>query len=559
MTPGPSAEAINSGALFLSGAGDPRELLAWGTRRLGEAGYGSHESRILLQWALGVDSLLQAPTMVPPRAAERFRSAIHQRRAGAPLQHVTGEMHFRHLTLPAGPGVFVVRPETEALVDLVAEALAEPVDPTSSDQPVVGSSSAADQPVAGSAGARRRVVVDLCTGSGAIGLAVATEIPGVQVHAVELSALAAAYARRSYDRYQAELAAGSAFDLTVGDALTAVPAPVGEVDVVVANPPYVPSGAQLPADVRADPAEALFGGGEDGLIVPRGLVRRAAELLRPGGTLLMEHDETQGAALRAEAAEAGFVAVETLPDLAGRDRYLQALLPSPASAGPVLTDSVSDSVSAAATAVARGDLIVLPTDTVYGIAANPFDARAVDRLLSAKGRTETAPPPVLVADAAAALDLVDWSRVASRADVEALAAAFWPGALTLVVPTIADLGWDITTHGGTVAVRVPDDPLAREVLAKTGPLAVTSANPTGRPPATDVQRARSYFDESASPEPAAPERHPGAPTVAVFLDGGPSPRSIPSTIVALTSQHPTLLRAGALEWDEILAALPAAE
>lgn len=290
------------------GEGSPRhwareygtgELLAWGRGRLGslEGGDPAQEARILLEWAMGVGSLWAAPRTVGARAAERFRSGVAQRRAGIPLQHVVGRMWFRGLTLLARPGVFVVRPETES---------------------VAGEAVAAARAVhEGGAGA---LVVDLCTGSGAIALAVATEVPGSRVVAVDLDPAAVDLARANVDAV-----APGRVRVVHGDAMSALAGLQGSVDVVVSNPPYVPgSRAPTQREALADPDVALFGGGEDGLVVPRGIVHRSAALLRPGGVLVVEHAESQAAPMRAFAQQEGFTGVRTGRDLAGRERMLLA-------------------------------------------------------------------------------------------------------------------------------------------------------------------------------------------------------------------------------------------
>lgn len=177
-------------------------------------------------------------------------------------------------------------------------------------------------------------------------------------------------------------------------------------------------------------------------------------------------------------------------------------------------------------AITQGDLIVIPTDTVYGIAADPFSSTAVDRLLVAKGRSLTMPPPILVADMEQAL---------SVAQVPGSLQALWPGAVTVIVKPIKKLGWEAET----VAIRVPDLQSTRSLLDETGPLAVTSANITGMPPATTIEMAQEYFGDS----------------VAVYIDGGESPLGLASTIVDLTGVTPTLVRRGAVEWDDVMAAL----
>lgn len=289
---------------FRPGTVPQHRLLAWGQARLAHAGKGGHEARLLLEWALGVDSLLRAPTEVGQRAAERYRSAIAQRCRSFPLQHITGQMHFRGLTLQAGPGVFAVRPETELLVELALDELSR-ARPRESSGGVLA-------------------LADLCAGSGAIGLALAVEAPGIAVTAVELSGVAVAYARRNLERYRESLAPGSAYELIEADATRALAGSEGSFALVVTNPPYVPGQPSLVGDVLFDPEMALYGGGEDGLIIPRGVARRALELLCPGGILLMEHAESQDRALADFALESGFTEVRTLPDLTGRPRFLRA-------------------------------------------------------------------------------------------------------------------------------------------------------------------------------------------------------------------------------------------
>lgn len=287
------------------------QLLTWGRNRLASGAKGKHEARILLEWALDVDSLLKAAPEVGQRAAERYRSAIMQRCRGFPLQHIMGEMYFRNLTLQAGPGVFVVRPETETLVDIAAELIAGQRKPARQSQ---------NRPGQG----ERWMVIDLCAGSGAVGLSIATEISKVDVTGVELSPVAAAYARRNFGKYEKLLAAGSDYRVVVGDATIALEGQEGQMNMVVSNPPYVPGVPPLSGDLLFDPEMALYGGGEDGLVIPRGIVSRAHELLVPGGWLVMEHAEDQGSALVKIAGDNGFREAQTRQDLTGRNRFLVA-------------------------------------------------------------------------------------------------------------------------------------------------------------------------------------------------------------------------------------------
>lgn len=188
-------------------------------------------------------------------------------------------------------------------------------------------------------------------------------------------------------------------------------------------------------------------------------------------------------------------------------------------------------IAAAALAVQRGQLVVLPTDTVYGVGADAFDAAAVRRLLAAKGRGRDMPPPVLVS----APTTLDALAVGVPAYARALIEELWPGPLTLVCRQQPSLQWDLGDTRGTVAVRMPDHLVALELLARTGPLAVSSANRTGLDAATDADRAEAMLGES----------------VAVLLDGGPTPGVVPSTILDATGDTGRVLRVGAIGLDRL--------
>lgn len=196
-------------------------------------------------------------------------------------------------------------------------------------------------------------------------------------------------------------------------------------------------------------------------------------------------------------------------------------------------------LAAATTAVRAGELVVLPTDTVYGLGADAFDPVAVARLLEAKGRGREMPPPVLVGSPATldalASQLPEWARL--------LVEHYWPGPLTIVVRQQGSLQWDLGETRGTVAVRMPHDKVALELLARTGPLAVSSANLTGMPAATDADQAAEMLSAQVS----------------VILDGGPTSDDRPSTIVDCTGAQPRVLRVGAISPEELRTVLAEAE
>jgi L-threonylcarbamoyladenylate synthase len=183
-------------------------------------------------------------------------------------------------------------------------------------------------------------------------------------------------------------------------------------------------------------------------------------------------------------------------------------------------------IAAATTAILGGELVVLPTDTVYGLGADAFSPAAVSRLLTAKGRGRDMPPPVLVGTVRAAAALVE----DLGPDGQRLIDEFWPGGLTIVCRAARTLKWDLGDTKGTVAIRMPEDAVALDLLRETGPMAVSSANLTGLPAATTAVLARDQLGDAAS----------------IYLDNGTAPGGVASTIVDLTGPQPRLLRRGAI-------------
>jgi release factor glutamine methyltransferase len=283
-----------------------RPLLISAAGQLREVGVTSPEqdARQLLAYAAGIE-LARLPLLdaVEDAQASHFQTLINKRARRIPLQHLTGRAHFRYLEVEVGPGVFVPRPETEVMTGWAIEQL----------RPMV---------YAVTRGQSRHlpVAVELGTGSGAVAKAIATELTGTRVHAVEVSEEAAAYAARNL--------ADTTVELYVQDMIGALPELNGTVDLVIANPPYIPLDAfeSVVPEVRDhDPALALFSG-QDGLDAIRVVVSEAARLLRPTGLLCIEHADVQGeSAQQIVIQHGGFAGVRDHSDLAGRPRFVTAI------------------------------------------------------------------------------------------------------------------------------------------------------------------------------------------------------------------------------------------
>jgi release factor glutamine methyltransferase len=253
----------------------------------------SADARELVSFVLEIPkNRLATVTGITQDQVSRVRGLAADRAKRVPLQHLTGRAPFRHLDLAVGPGVFVPRPETESMVGWGLDRLADTL-----------------------AGNPTPLVVDLCAGSGAIALSVAYEHPGARVAAVERLPGALSWLRRN--------AACSSIEIVDGDATSPeiLSDLDGRVDLVLCNPPYVPSASPVAPEVADhDPAPAVFAG-TDGLAVIRGILPRAAALLRPGGALAIEHDDSHGEAVPALLRAAGFAEVADHRDLTGRPRF----------------------------------------------------------------------------------------------------------------------------------------------------------------------------------------------------------------------------------------------
>lgn len=235
----------------------------------------------------------------------RFDEFVVRRAGREPLQHITGHAPFRYIDVHVGPGVFVPRPETETVVQSAIDWIQE-------------HQLACPR------------VVDLCAGSGVVGLSVCAEIPGAHVWAVELDGRAAQWTLRNRDELAVSMPQiAENYHLTIADATSPLTLSEldGTVDVVISNPPYIPA-TDIPEQIETrdyDPDLALYGGSADGMMIPEAIITRSAALLRHGGILAMEHDVTQGDRTRMFASACGFATATTCADLTGRPRYLFAV------------------------------------------------------------------------------------------------------------------------------------------------------------------------------------------------------------------------------------------
>ncbi|MGG5173742.1 peptide chain release factor N(5)-glutamine methyltransferase [Pseudarthrobacter sp. J1763] len=258
-----------------------------------------NDAELLADHLMGVGlGRLRALMLTDTPAPQGYADLVAERAHRTPLQHITGVAYFRHLELSVGPGVFVPRPETESVVQLVIDH---------------------------AQGLRRPVIVDLGTGSGAIAASVATEIPGSEVYAVELSPLAFAWAERNLKPL--------GVNLVQGDLRTAFEELDGVVDIVVSNPPYIPAEAipHEPEVALHDPQIALYGGGADGMELPTAAAATAARLLQNGGYFVMEHAEVQSEWIAEHLRSQGcWTDVQSHQDLNSRERATSAILRRPA-------------------------------------------------------------------------------------------------------------------------------------------------------------------------------------------------------------------------------------
>ncbi|MDI7276332.1 MAG: peptide chain release factor N(5)-glutamine methyltransferase [Anaerolineae bacterium] len=498
---------------------DVRTALREGARALAEAGCDEPrlDAELLLAHALGVTRthLLTHPEQrLTPAEEGAFRAAVARRQEREPLAYVVGKREFYGLDLVVDRRVLVPRPESELIVErLLAFAARRPI----------------------------TTVWDVGTGSGALALAVAHSLPGARVVASDVSAAALDVAAVNRDR----LGLSRQVKLVRADLLAAAGGPI---DAVVANLPYLSSeeyAQAMPEVSRFEPPVALDAG-PTGLEAVARLLAQAAWLEPAPALLLIEIGAAQGP--EAEALARRFFPAHSVAlrkDLAGLDRVLEIeagpVRPPGAAEGPGgVLPADPGSIAFAAEALRRGEVVAFPTDTVYGLGAALFRESAIRALYEIKGRPEVKAIPLLLADAA------DLGGVVAH--VPPLAAGlvrrYWPGPLTLVMQAGPEVPQAVLAGGSTVAVRVPDHPVARALIRAVGaPLATTSANRSGAPEALTASEVVEQLGHGAR----------------WVIDGGRSPGGRPSTVVDLSVEPPAIRRPGAVPVEELLPLLKCGE
>lgn len=454
----------------------------------------------------------------------RMHDYVIRRAKGEPLQYIVGRTSFRFIEVECEPEVLIPRPETELLVDIAFEGL---------------DAAAAVEP---------KRVLEIGCGTGCVSCAVASERPGVQVVATDISPAAAALAKKNRDA----LGLSSAVDIVLCDLASGVaPELMGTFAVMISNPPYIPEAVMraLPFEVaNFEPALALAGG-EDGLDVYRRLLEVAPRALMPGGLFACElHEDCLEAAADLARQQGVWKAVEIRQDLAHRNRFLVATLAGelPAKqeeqkpAGRIVSCDQNEPAEAvledAAQVLVNSGVVIMPTDSVYGIgcAATPNNP-AYQRIFDIKKRDLAQSLPLVIADAT---DLVNLGS-GIQPWAQRLADAFWPGALTLVVKASAAVPAQYQRSDGTVALRVPNSELVRELARRVGPIALTSANTHGvAAPATSDDIERRLADAAD-----------------LTLTAGPTPQGLSSTIIDATEAEPKIVRQGPIDADAIAAIL----
>lgn len=485
----------------LAGTVSWAELRVETERRLAAADLDG-DARIEARWIVGevtgattsqeladVDAMLATV-----RGVAKLDAMVDRRLRGEPIQYVLGRWAFRELDLLIDPRVLIPRPETEVVAGQALDELDRVA------------------PVGG-------VLVDLGCGSGAIGLSVVAERSPRQVVLTDIDAGALAVARANLAGLGIR---GGVVDVHEGSWFAALPVELaGRIDVIVSNPPYIGRDESLPESVTRWEPEVALRADDRGLADLVHIVETAALWLHPGGSLVLEMASDQVPDIIDAAGAAGFAA-EAFADLAGRQRGVVARLSGPSGAAAAAGD-----VDRIVTALRAGEVVLLPTDTVYGIAADPSQPDATAELFRLKDRPNGVPVALLVSSVEQARELIAFDE-----RIEEMADAHWPGALTIVgSATEAGRRLHLGDTGGTVGVRCPDHALCRAVAERFGPIAVTSANRHGEPTFTDPDAAVAAF-----------------PDIAVAIDGGLL-EGAASTVVDATMAELTVLRQGEVVID----------
>lgn len=508
-----------------------RRMLDWCTDYLGRK--GEERPRLSAEWLLSdacglsrVELYTNIDRQLTPDELHAMHDGVLRRAAGEPLQYVTGEMPFRHIVLRCEPGVLIPRPETEVLVDAALEGVDR----------------------ASAAGAAEPRVLEIGCGTGCISCSIASERPDTYVVATDIAPQAVRLAERNAEALglerrvsiiESDLADG------VDDAL------MGTFSVLVSNPPYIPSDVvpTLPHEVEGFEPHLALDGGPDGLDVFRRLLELAPRALAPGGAFCCElFEDNVNAAADLCREQGGWDSVEVREDLTHRPRVLVARregdlaavanlerLAEPEKVLPVDQDTPDrDVLLRAADVLKDGGVLVMPTDSVYGIgcAALP-DNPAHERIFEIKRRDRAQTLPWLVASpddvARYGADVPEWAFELAR--------AFWPGALTLVVEASEAVPEEYRrADTQTIALRCPDSNLVRILCSLVGvPLATTSANTHGEAAATSGSGIEERIVEEAD----------------LVLDAGPAPVGTASTIVDCTGEGPKILREGPIRAEDI--------
>lgn len=568
-----------------------RSVLDW-TRGFLES-KGIEQPRLSAEWLLcaatgltRVELYMNYARPMEPAELQAMRQGVLRRAKGEPLQYVTGEMPFRHLVLHCSPGVLIPRPETEILVDEVLAYVQQLPVRAGNTNGGVAAASPNEEPASydfsarwDAAASRDVRILEVGTGTGCIALSLAAESPRVRVCATDISPDAVELATRNCG----SLGMDGFVDIVQTDLAAGVEGAHSNVfDVLVSNPPYIPTRllASLPREVAGYEPHLALDGGPDGLDVFRRLVELGTHALAPGGLLACElHEDCLEKASQLPELRASYGDIRIVQDLTHRPRHLLARLkPSPkvntvpanadadagsdagadsdadagasanacasidaASAGtPVMTcastEPEPDLVAEAARILRTGGTVVLPTDTVYGIAqAATSISSGARRLYEIKRRPQDKSIAWLLGSAQDldryGTNIPDYARI--------LAKAYWPGALTLVVQASELVPREFLGPRATIALRLPGMPLIWHIVRELGaPLSTTSANTSGLP---------------------APDRYDALePRICAQADLIVNDKRVhslvASTVVDCTGQQPRIIRQGSITAQQIMQA-----